>query len=99
MLLSLLGVGATGLTVHANYLYSFEPLVISCFEKREETVCKEALIQSELLQRMAGAQENYSCQTRLLGLGTDLIMIMGNKHLGEYSSTMIDEVKDFCIDL
>ena len=50
----------------------------------------------ENLQEAASSRGDYACQTRLLGLQTNVIMMM-NKSLRAHSlSRMLKEVEEFC---
>ena len=67
-----------------------------CFNSRERQTCLNAIEQIEELQLISGSQENYSCQTRLLGLESKLIMVILNKHKNRSSLSTLKEVQTFC---
>ena len=67
-----------------------------CIRTRDELTCKRALVQSEVLQRQAAAKGNYACQSRLLGLGSDLLMISFNKGRDESVFSSLKEVELLC---
>ena len=67
-----------------------------CIRTRDELTCKRALAQSEVLQRQAAAKGNYACQSRLLGLGSDLLMISFNKGRDESVLSSLKEVELLC---
>ena len=67
-----------------------------CFNSRERQTCLNAIEQIEELQLISGSQENYSCQTRLLGLESKLIMVILNKHKNPSSLSTLKEVQTFC---
>ncbi len=67
-----------------------------CFNSRERQICLNAIEQIEEFQLISGSQENYSCQTRLLGLESKLIMVILNKHKNRTSLSTLKEVQTFC---
>ena len=67
-----------------------------CIRTRDELTCKRALAQSEVLQRQAAAKGNYACQSRLLGLGSDLIMIASETGRVRTVLARLEAVKHFC---
>ena len=67
-----------------------------CFNSRERQTCLNAIEQIEEFQLISGSQENYSCQTRLLGLESKLIMVVLNKHKNRSSLSALKEVQTFC---
>ena len=67
-----------------------------CFNSRERQTCLNAIEQIEEFQLISGSQENYSCQTRLLGLESKLIMVILNKHKNPSSLSTLKEVQTFC---
>ena len=67
-----------------------------CFNSRERQTCLNAIEQIEELQLISGSQENYSCQTRLLGLESKLIMVILNKHKNPSRLSTLMEVQKFC---
>ena len=67
-----------------------------CFNSRERQTCLNAIEQIEEFQLISGSQENYSCQTRLLGLESKLIMVLLNKHKNRSHLNTLKEVHTFC---
>ena len=67
-----------------------------CFNSRERQTCLNAIEQIEEFQLISGSQENYSCQTRLLGLESKLIMVILNKHKNRSRLITLQEVQTFC---
>ena len=67
-----------------------------CFNSRERQTCLNAIEQIEEFQLISGSQENYSCQTRLLGLESKLIMVILNKHENRSDLSTLKEVQTFC---
>ena len=71
-------------------------LTKECLSYGKRNNCKDALIELESLQLKESSNRNYSCQTRLLGLQADLIIVMHS--LGRRFSQVktIEEVKKHC---
>ena len=67
-----------------------------CIRTTNPSICKIALQRSEVLQRQAAAKGNYACQSRLLGLGSDLLMISFNKGRDESVFSSLKEVELLC---
>ncbi len=67
-----------------------------CFKSRERETCLNAIEQVENFQLIRGSEENYSCQTRLLGLESKLIMVILNKHKKPFYLSTVKDVKIFC---
>ena len=67
-----------------------------CIRTNKPSICHDALARSEVLQRQAAAQGNYACQSRLLGLGADLLMTSFKAVRDKSVLAMIEEVKYFC---
>ena len=67
-----------------------------CFNSRERQTCLNAIEQIEEFQLIRGSQENYSCQTRLLGLESKLIMVLLNEHKNRSYLNTLKEVHTFC---
>ena len=59
----------------AASLSSVNPVALDCFRFERIASCQQALIRSEQLQRSASARNRYPCQTMLLGLQSDLVMV------------------------
>ncbi len=74
-------------------------LVQDCFDSGGFSPCRRALLTTEFLQRYAASRKNYSCQSRLLGLGADLIIARQQKGRGNFSYEMLEEVKYRCSNL
>ena len=59
----------------AASLRSVNPVALDCFRFERISSCQQALIRAEQLQRIASARNRYPCQTMLLGLQSDLVMV------------------------
>ena len=67
-----------------------------CFNSRERQTCLNAIEQIEEFQLISGSQENYSCQTRLLGLQAKLIMAMLNLPKARSYSENLNDLNQVC---
>ena len=83
-------------SVSALEINELQALVEPCFDLYRLKECRGSLTKLEDLQMKAVARENYACQTRLLGLQTDLMLIMNNPKRKASPLGMIKEVKRFC---
>jgi len=79
-------------------LSKLDSLSIECLKNTQVSNCQQALLQAEVLQRQAASDGNYACQSRLLGLGADLLMISFKAGRSGSVLKMLEEVKVFCRD-
>ena len=68
-----------GVALHSSaseksVLTELDSFSMECIQTSKLSPCKSALSLAELLQRKAASDGHYSCQSRLLGLGADLLM-------------------------
>ena len=82
--------------VRAAQLPGLTPLALACFQSGQLNACQAALLRAEALQRRAGAQSNYPCQTLLLGLQADVIMSQLRAGRGDDALIMLEEVSNSC---
>ena len=82
--------------VRAAELPGLRPLALACFQSGQLYACQKALLRAEALQRRAGAQSNFPCQTLLLGLQADVIMSQLRAGRGEDAVIMLEEVSNSC---
>ena len=71
-------------------------IVNDCYISNKREICQKALIKLEFLQSQEAANQNYSCQTRLLGLQADLIMRMQTNGRRSPNKKLFKEIKQFC---
>ena len=71
-------------------------LTIECRNTVQVGTCRQALFLTEVLQRQAASKGNYACQSRLLGLGADLLMISFDAVPKTSVLAILREVKTFC---
>ena len=84
--------------VRAAQLQGLTPLALACFQSGQlnANACQSALLRAEALQRRAGAQSNYPCQTLLLGLQADVLMSQLRAGRGDDAVIMLEEVSNSC---
>ncbi len=69
-------------------------LVNTCY--KESKTCNSALSKINNYQRRSVINKNLSCQTRLLGLEANLIMVMNSNARKKEAKSIIQEVKKYC---
>ncbi len=67
-----------------------------CFYTKNVEVCNRALEKAEEIQLVAGVENNYSCQTKLLGFQAKLIMIFMDMSKGFTYQDNLDDIKRNC---
>ena len=80
----------------AASLRSVNPLALDCFRFERIASCEQALIRSEQLQRSASARDRYPCQTMLLGLQSDLVMVQLRAGRGKDAVNFLTAVNVQC---
>ena len=73
-----------------------EDLIKDCITFNERDTCLEAIIKLEALQLDQASKENYSCQTRLLGLQAHLIISADELLDRALKSFEMDKLKENC---
>ena len=71
-----------------------ERLVKSCYKDNES--CKLVLLKINNYQKHAAKNKNFSCQTRLLGLEANLIMVINSDLKRKEAKRIIQSVKEYC---
>tara|TARA_Y100001968_G_C19078046_1_gene581647 strand:- start:92 stop:304 length:213 start_codon:yes stop_codon:yes gene_type:complete len=69
-------------------------LVKSCYENIES--CNAALFKINNYQKKAAISKKFSCQTRLLGLEANLIMVMSSDFKRNEAKSIIKALKKYC---
>tara|TARA_Y100001968_G_scaffold195454_1_gene179318 strand:- start:96 stop:545 length:450 start_codon:yes stop_codon:yes gene_type:complete len=69
-------------------------LVKSCYKDIES--CNKALFKIHNYQKNAAINNKFSCQTRLLGLEANLIMVMNSNLKMNEAKNIINAVKKYC---
>ena len=77
-------------------LSELETLTKRCIHTKKSRECRIALSFAEVLQNRASSGGNFSCQSRLLGLESDLILISLQSVQDEHVFKMLEEVIKFC---
>ena len=80
----------------AASLRSVNPLALDCFRFERIASCQQALIRAEQLQRSASARDRYPCQTMLLGLQSDLVMVQLRSGRGKDAVNFLTAVNAQC---
>ena len=80
----------------AASLRSVSPVALDCFRFERIASCQQALIRAEQLQRSASARDRYPCQTMLLGLQSDLLMVQLRAGRGEDAVNFLTAVNAQC---
>ena len=76
-----------------------QSLAYECFQYRQIQKCSIALNKVEEFQLLAGTNENYKCQTRLLGLEAKLIMAMMKMPKSKMHMENLEDIDKFCSDI
>ncbi len=82
--------------IYAGNFELLRSLSYECLNSRGTSQCGLALEKAEELQLFAGSKDNYSCQTRLLGLESKIIMVMLNMPKGRSFIKNLNEVEKTC---
>ena len=82
--------------VKASNFHLVLSLSNECFNSRDRKICLNAIEKIEEFQLISGSQEDYSCQTRLLGLESKLIMVILNKNKNRPHLSTLNQAKTFC---
>ena len=66
--------GAIG-PARSGGLAQLTPLARECFATQSLRACERALIEAEALQQQAADRDRYACQSMVLGLQADVVMV------------------------
>lgn len=80
----------------AGSLALLDPSARDCFATQAERVCEKALLQAEVLQRKASNQERYPCQSMLLGLQAEVVMVQLKAGRGDQANDTLAAVQRRC---
>ncbi len=87
---------------YLNYISSAEmvgkltPYIHRCIEYQSKYICKTAIIKTSSLQAIAVDKKNFACQTRLLAIEANLLMIMNKEGSIKETKNMLNEVNKKC---
>ena len=88
--------GAFMSSATAASLRSVNSVALDCFRFERIASCQQALIRAEQLQRSASARDRYPCQTMLLGLQSDLVMVQLRAGRGKDAVDFLTDVNVQC---
>tara|TARA_Y100001968_G_C19220770_1_gene649595 strand:+ start:231 stop:566 length:336 start_codon:yes stop_codon:yes gene_type:complete len=86
-----------GLMAKANYFIDDQMiniLVNSCY--KDISACKEVLSKINNYQKKAAGNKKFSCQTRLLGLEANILMVMNYNFKAKEAKSIINDVRKYC---
>ena len=100
--IKILSISCLFLFIPLNPLEAFESrdylvidmLVNSCY--KDKGACNLALSKIHRYQRTSAINKKFSCQTRLLGLEANLIMVMNSNFKRNQSKSIIQAIKKYC---
>lgn len=78
-----LGLAALIRPVCAGGLEAIQPVLKACVSTGDPIRCDQALDLTEQLQRRAARANRYPCQTQLLGLQADVVMVQLSQGRGD----------------
>ena len=85
--------------VHATSLQSVQPLLLACFRSANASSCGRALVLTEAIQRRAAERKLYPCQTLLLGLQAEVVMVQLAEQRGQKAFETLRESERLCSGL
>ena len=80
----------------AKPIDSLYQITNNCIRSSDVNLCKKALIKVEKAQLNAYRRSNFPCQTRLLSLEANMIMLMHQMGSKRRALKMVNEAEDFC---
>lgn len=87
--------GAIG-PARSGGLAQLTPLVRECFATQSLRACERALIEAEALQQQAADRDRYACQSMVLGLQADVVMIQLKAGRGSKAYETLAAVQQRC---
>ena len=81
-------------TAESKDFLVIEMLVKRCYKDIKS--CDKALIKINNYQKNAGMNKKFSCQTRLLGLESNLIMATNSNFKRKEAKNILDAIKKYC---
>ena len=87
------------LSARAGSLATVTPSARACFASEQPQVCSRALVQAEDLQRKASDLDRYPCQSLLLGLQAEVVMVQLAVARGEKAFETLRESEQLCSGL
>ena len=90
----MLGPGA-----RAGSLAMLDPWARDCFATQSRQACEQALLQAEALQQRAADRDRYPCQSMVLGLQADVVMVQLRQGRGARALETLAAVRQRCSGL
>ena len=90
---------SSSIALEKTFFSKLSDLTVNCVKSKSQYSCHQAISFSDQLQREAGLRGEYSCQTRLLGLGADMGRLLLDPNKGKYILQSLKDVKLFCNEL
>ena len=82
------------MAIESRDLLIFDMLVKRCY--RDVKSCNKALLKINNYQKNAGLNKKFSCQTRLLGLESNLIMVTNSNFKKKEAKNILQAIKKYC---
>ena len=92
-------IGSVEAPVHAASLEGVRPILMACFQSANATSCDRALVLIEALQRRAADRQFYPCQTLLLGLQAEVVMVQLAEQRGQKAFETLRDSERLCAGL
>ena len=92
-------IGSVEAPVHAASLDGVRPLLLACFRSANASSCDRALVLTEVMQRRASDRELYPCQTLLLGLQAEVVMVQLAEQRGQKAFETLRDTERLCAGL
>lgn len=92
-------IGSVEAPVHAASLEGVRPILMACFQSANATSCDRALVLIEALQRRAADRQFYPCQTLLLGLQAEVVMVQLAEQRGQKAFETLGDSERLCAGL
>ena len=92
-------IGSVEAPVHAASLEEVRPILMACFQSANATSCDRALVLTEALQRRAADRQFYPCQTLLLGLQAEVVMVQLAEQRGQKAFETLGDSERLCAGL
>lgn len=92
-------IGSVEAPVHAASLEGVRPVLMACFQSANAASCDRALVLTEALQRRAADRQFYPCQTLLLGLQAEVVMVQLAEQRGQKAFETLGDSERLCAGL
>ena len=92
-------IGSVEAPVHAASLEGVRPVLMACFQSANAASCDRALVLTEALQRRAADRQFYPCQSLLLGLQAEVVMVQLAEQRGQKAFETLGDSERLCAGL